>query len=292
MMRQGAWLAAWRCARRLIVALPQSLLLVWLIGSAALWAAQDNFVFPAPLSPLEDPVTLGHPLFRLEELTTADGLRLAFWAAAPRPGMPTVIDFHGNASGASHGAFHLAPLARRGYGLVLAEYRGYSGNPGRPSELGLVEDARAYARWVSSEWGVERPVLLGESIGSGVAVALAAEVPTLGVALDSPFTSLPDVVDGGRFFWAPTFLLRHRFDSLARIPAIASPVTVLHGMRDPLIPASHGRALLDAARCPVAGAFLTNLGHLTLGADTTGEAMRHLIGFIDRLAPEGGCPRS
>lgn len=285
---RGCVMRRWR---KLPIVAAKVVLMAWLLGTVALWCTQDSFVFPAPTEGLGDPTEDGWPMFRREELATADGLRLAFWAAAPKPGRPGPIVFHGNGAQASWGAPYLWQLhLRHGLGVVLAEYRGYSGNPGRPSEAGLIEDGRAYARWVRERWGVELPVLLGESLGTGVAVALAAEVPTRGVVLDSPYTSLADVMASGPMAWAPTALLRHRFDSRSRIGAVRSPVMVLHGTGDWVIAHGQGRELLGLAPCPGPGLFPEGVAHLAVASNASGATRDAVVAFIDSLPAEGGCP--
>lgn len=277
--------------KRIPITAARIALTAWAMGSAALWIAQDGLIFPAPRQSLGTPALAGWPMFQAEELTTADGFRLDFWAVRPRAGKPTVIVFHGNGAQASWGAPYLGELAERhGFGLILAEYRGYSGNPGAASEAGLIEDARAYARWAAEQWGVELPVLLGESLGTGVAIALASEIPTRGVVLDSPFSSIADVVSSGPFFWAPTALIRHRFDSRSRMPRIRSPVMVVHGTADQVIPVAQGREILSLAPCPGPGVFPEGVAHTALANDRSGAGRDAVVEFIGSLSEDGGCP--
>ena len=263
----------------------------WIAGCAFMYLAQDSILFPAPTDPAGDPATWGAAEFRIERLVTADGLALQFWAARPAPGMPTVIQFHGNGAAGWYGSRYLAPLAREGYGVVLAEYRGYSGNPGAPSEAGLAEDARAYADWTARSWEVRLPFLLGESLGTGVAVSLAAERPVAGLFLDSPYTSIPDVVWAGPYFWAPGVLVRNRFDSLSRIRDVRAPVFVVHGTDDILIPNRLSRRLLAAAPCRAGTLYLPGVPHVALGNDPSGKAVAALRAFLSggaRCLPEPG----
>ena len=150
---------------------------------------------------------------------------------------------------------------------MLAEYRGYGGNPGLPSERGLVDDVRTQAAWASIRWSGAPMVIWGESIGTGVAVALASERQMAGVLLDSPFTSVLQLT-ADIFRWVPVgLLLRHPFNSLARLPSVRAPVLVLHRERDGVVPVEHGCRMLATALCPAGGAFLPGVGHPALLAD-------------------------
>jgi hypothetical protein len=105
---------------------------LWICAAAAVWASQERIIFRPDARRLGEvpPRLAATTRLRLARLMTSDGLELAFWAAEPLPGRPTLVVFHGNAGNAADHAHLLAPFAEAGYGLVLAEYRGYGGNPG------------------------------------------------------------------------------------------------------------------------------------------------------------------
>ncbi len=257
--------------------------LAWGAAVALLWWFQERALFPAGGGALGDPPPGSR--FSAHVVDTADGLRLRFWAAEPRPGMPVILYLHGNGGHAGHREQALRPFVAEGYGVLLAEYRGYGGNPGLPSERGLVDDARAQADWVSLRWFGAPLVIWGESIGTGVAVVLASDSDrkVAGVLLDSPFTSVRQLATD-LFRWAPVgLLLRHPFDSLARLPSVRAPVFVLHGERDGIVPVEHGRAVLAAAPCPAGGAFLPGVGHPALLADRGTGPREAAMAFLARV---------
>jgi hypothetical protein len=187
--------------------------------------------------------------FREITSQTADGLQLDHWYLPPpsqRTGVLVVL--HGNAGnrGGTYGKFR--EVRDWGYGLLLADYRGYGGNPGAPSEAGLIADARSVLDWLADQdVPADRVVLYGESLGSGVASALAAERTVAGVVLEAPFTSVADLAQQQYWYVPARQLVRDRFDSRARIDEVESPILILHGDRDPTIPVAHGVALADAA---------------------------------------------
>jgi uncharacterized protein len=184
-------------------------------------------------------------------IRTADGLSLLSWYLPPRDGRPVIAYFHGNGGHIGYRAERLRWFARTGYGVLMAEYRGYGGNPGTPSERGLVADGAAVLDFLGGEGMTPNQlVIYGESLGSGVAVPLATQREVAGVILEAPFTSVAEVAQHHYSFIPASALLRDRFDSLARIGDVKAPILVLHGERDRIVPVRFGRALFDAAPQP------------------------------------------
>jgi uncharacterized protein len=184
-------------------------------------------------------------------LKTADGLSLLSWYLPPRDGRPVIAYFHGNGGHIGYRTERLQQFARNRYGVLMAEYRGYGGNPGTPSESGLDADGAAALDFLGGEGiGPNRIVIYGESLGSGVAVSLAAERDVAGLILEAPFTSVAEVAQYHYSFIPASALVRDRFDSMARISDVKAPILVLHGERDRVIPLRFGRALFDAAPDP------------------------------------------
>lgn len=223
-----------------------------IVGSLYLFQRRILFV---PGTTVPDRAAAGVADMTEVTLQTADGLGLLSWYHPARAEKPTLVYFQGNAGTIEGRGFKARPMIDQGFGVLLVGYRGYGGNPGHPSEIGLLEDGRAALRFLM-EAGVApgNVILYGESLGSGVAVALAAEAPDdagLGaVVLEAPYTSIAEIA-AKRYRFAPVdLLIKDRFDSLSRINGIRAPLLILHGERDGLIDVSHGRRLLDAANEP------------------------------------------
>lgn len=220
---------------------------LYLIALVSLALAQRALIYPAPKAVGINPADVP-PGFSAATLATRDGLLLHAAYRAAAPGRPTLVFFHGNGSRIEESALATTLLGQRGNGLLLVEYRGYRGNPGKPSEQGLYADGRAALTWLDAH-GVpaNQRILIGNSLGSGIATQLATEQPIAGLVLVSGFTSLPDVA-AGHYPWLPVkLLLRDRYDNLTKLEQINAPILVLHGTADTLIPASHARALAAAA---------------------------------------------
>jgi fermentation-respiration switch protein FrsA (DUF1100 family) len=197
-----------------------------------------------------DPVEEGLPAARVIELTSTDGVHLLAWFVPPQPGKPLVLYFQGNADGLNARVGRFRKLTDDGTGLLALNYRGYGGSGGRPSEKGLIADANAAYDFAVKDVSPSFIVAFGESLGTGVAVALASERDVGGVILDAPFTSTADV--GAAVYWfAPVRLFMFdQFHSDRRIGKIHAPLLVLHGEQDRVVPISFGEKLFALANEP------------------------------------------
>jgi fermentation-respiration switch protein FrsA (DUF1100 family) len=227
---------------------------VALVGTILLllWLTQRRMMY-FPSGRVPTPAQVGLQRTEAVSFATDDGLTLGGWFVhAGPPAAGTVIVFNGNAGNRAYRAELAARLSAEGLSVLLFDYRGYGDNPGAPTEEGLALDARAALRYVRSRRDVDtrRLVYFGESLGSAVAVRLAVEHPPHAVILRSPFTSFVDV---GRFHYPilpVRWLLRDRYSSLDRISQIRSPLLVIAGSNDTIIPASLSHRLFKAALEP------------------------------------------
>ena len=182
-------------------------------------------------------------------LTTVDGLALGAWYVPAQAGHPTVLVANGNAGHRGLRAPLATALAQHGLGVLLFDYRGYAGNPGSPSEEGLLDDARAARAFLVEQAGIppEALIYFGESLGAGVATGLAKEHPPAALVLRSPFTSLADVGRVHYPFLPVRTLLRDRYPVLETMPRIDVPIVVVLGTSDSIIPPEQSRAVAAAA---------------------------------------------
>ena len=199
-------------------------------------------------------------------VATADGLDLTAWYKPPGdPARPTLLWLCGNAGHVGYRGLKYRPWLDGGYGLLALSWRGYSSNPGTPTEDGLYADGRAALNWLADQ-GAAKLVLYGESLGSGVATKLAAERagasnPVAAVILESPFTSIWATAAYHYPFLPARSLVRDRYDSLDRIAKIGAPLLVVHGEADRIVPVEMGRTLFEAAAKPKQGEFIGRAGH-------------------------------
>jgi uncharacterized protein len=167
-------------------------------------------------------------------------------------------------------------LIADGSGLIALSYRGYGGSSGQPSETGLIEDAKAAYAFGIARYPAERIVLWGESLGSALAVALAAEKPVGRVVLEAPFTSAADV--GAKHFWfVPVrLLLRDQYRSDLRISEVTAPVLVVHGENDTIVPVTLGERLYSLIRALKSFVRIAGAGHNDLGARAVAAATQFI----------------
>ena len=217
---------------------------------ALVWVFQRRLIY-LPMGPAIPAASDVLPGAEEVSFGTDDGLTLRGWfVPAEGPGAAaTLAVFNGNAGNRALRAPLAEALRRRGLSVLLFDYRGYGGNPGDPSEEGLLGDARAARAYLESRGDVDprRIAFFGESLGAAVAVAAAAERAPAALVLRSPFTSLGDV---GRIhypFLPVRLLLWDRYPSLDRIRGVRCPLLVIAGERDWIVPAPQSRALFEAA---------------------------------------------
>ncbi len=222
----------------------------YLGGLVVLFFVQRAFIFPIPQTVRTTPQAAGFPEAEEHFLTTADGERVIVWHVPAKPGRAVVIYFAGNGDFLAGLAGRFRAIASDGTGLVALSYRGYAGSSGRPSEQGLLQDAAAAYAFTSARYGADRIVAWGFSLGSGVAVALAAEQPVGKLILEAPYTSIVDIA-GPLLRIAPVrWLIRDQFRSDQRIGRVSAPLLIMHGARDATIPIGFGERLFALAHEP------------------------------------------
>jgi fermentation-respiration switch protein FrsA (DUF1100 family) len=144
----------------------------------------------------------------------------------------------------------------------MLSYRGYSGSTGRPTERRNVADARlAYEALLAEGVKPSNIVLYGESLGSGVAVQLAAEKPVGGIVLDAPYTSIVDVAAGAYPYFPVRPFLFDRYETLRYLSRVKAPLLVVHGEADEVIPVAMGRAVYAAGNAPKELVTFPGAGH-------------------------------
>ena len=232
--------------------------------------AQDRLIFYR--QPLEEArrsqIAKRFPAAQEFDLAAADGTRLRGWLVRPAgvPAAPLVLYFGGNAEEVSWMLELIGDPGRGatpGVAWLLVNYRGYGESEGRPSEQALVADARTLYDHVARLPGLdaERLFAFGRSLGSGVAVALAAGRPLRGVVLVNPFDSLSAVAKHYYPYLPVAWMLKHPFDSLSRAGSLATPLLCLIAENDEVIPPRHGLRLYEAWAGPKRRVSLPGAGH-------------------------------
>lgn len=252
--------------------------LVGYLGAvAALFFAQRSFIFPIPQTVRTSPEAAGFPQAEEHVLITSDGERVIVWHVPAKPGHAVVIYFPGNGDTLAGSAGRFRAITSDGTGLVALSYRGYAGSSGRPSEQGLIADAEATYVFASALYPADRMVVWGFSLGTGVAVALAAAQPIGKLILEAPYTSMADIAASHFRFLPVRWLLKDQFRSDQRMAHVTAPLLIMHGARDVTIPLRFGERLFALAHEPKQFARFPAAGHNDLGDYGAIETARHFI---------------
>jgi uncharacterized protein len=216
-------------------------------------------------------------------LTAADGVRLAAWFVHRSDAKGYIVFCHGNAGNIADRLASLKMLHQIGYATLIIDYRGYGESEGKPSEEGLYMDAEAAWRYLVDDRGIaaDRVVLFGRSLGGAVAIELAKRHKPGALVVESTFTSLVDVARHHYRLLPVNLLLRHRYESITKVPNITCPKLFLHGSEDDLIPIELGKRLFEAAAEPKEF-VATPGGHNEAGFSYSFEFLQQLADFLDR----------
>jgi uncharacterized protein len=210
-------------------------------------------------------------------LDTADGERVIAWHLPPRANNPVIIYFHGNGGSLRYRVERFRALTANGAGLLAVSYRGYGGSSGTPTEAGLLADADTAYAFAATRYPPERIVLWGESLGSGVAIALASERKVSRLVLEAPFTSAADIGAAVYWFMPVRLLMKDQFRSDQRIALVAAPILILHGSNDAVVPISFGERLFALANEPKRMVRIPGGGHNDLDSFGAMSAARPFI---------------
>jgi fermentation-respiration switch protein FrsA (DUF1100 family) len=227
-----------------------AVLLGYVSGLAVLFFKQRSMLFPIPPVGRMAPADAGLPQAEEHVLTTADGEKVIVWHVPAQPGRPVVLFFPGNGDFLAGRVSRFKGITADGTGLVALSYRGYAGSSGAPSEYGLLQDAEAAYAFTLARYGADRIVVWGFSLGTGVAVALAAEHPVSKLILEAPYTSTVDVAGALLRIVPVSLLMRDQFHSDRRIAEVTVPLLIMHGTDDPAIPIAFGERLFALAHEP------------------------------------------
>lgn len=217
---------------------------------------------------------------RLISITTRDGLTLQGLEVTGRSDFPVLMVLHGNASSAADTIRRFRPAIARGYGVVAAEYRGYSANPGRPGEAALADDADAFMAHARTTAGTRPVWIVGHSLGAGVGLPLALRSPPQVMVTIGAFTRLRDMVSG-----LTRAVVPNAYRNQDVVGRLGVPYFLIHGTADGVVPATHGQALHRvASEADVTGAsfVLVRAGH-----DPDGETVARILDAIRGAAADG-----
>lgn len=246
-----------------------------------LYLFQRNFMyFPSESRPTAVELRVDAP--EIADISH-DGVDITgwYWAPANEDGA-VVVYFHGNGATLSGGIAKVNVYRDAGYGVLWAEYRGYAGNGGNPSEAALISDAKKYMNWLIEYKKInpERIVLFGESLGTGVAVQMAAQYPVRVVILESAYTSTVEVAKQTYWMFPVGALMTDQYRSVDHIKNVKAPLLFLHAIDDAVIPLKIGRGLYDKANEPKRLIEIEGANHNNLYEY---GALNHAVDFLQNL---------
>ena len=249
----------------------------YVFGLVVLLLAQRSILFPVPTTVRTAPQAAGFPEAQEHVLTAADGEKIIVWHVPAKPGRSVVLYFHGNGDYLAGFFGRFRRLISDGTGVIAVSYRGYAGSGGQPSERGLLLDAAAAFAFTTARYSADKIVVWGFSLGTGVAVALAAEQQVGRVILESAYTSIADVAASAFWFAPVRRLMRDQFRSDERIARVRVPLLFLHGARDRTIPLRFGERLFALAHEPKQFVRFPEGGHNDLDYFGAAEVARRFI---------------
>jgi fermentation-respiration switch protein FrsA (DUF1100 family) len=228
-----------------------ALALIGYVGFLAVfYFMQRTFLFPIPQTVRTAPEAAGFPEAEENLLSTSDGEKIIVWHVPPRPGRSVVIFFPGNGDFLAGRVGWFRDIVADGTGLIAVSYRGYAGSTGHPSERGLLLDAEVAYSFAKARYQADRMVVWGFSLGTGVAVALAADQQVGKLILEAPYTSTAAVAASLLRIVPVRWLMSDQFRSDERISRVSVPLLIMHGEQDHAIPVTFGERLFALAREP------------------------------------------
>jgi uncharacterized protein len=258
--------------------------LSYLAALLALMLFQRALQYRPADTALVTPAQAGFDRVETLRLATADGQSLVAWFAPPQQSRPLILYFHGNGGVLADRAERFRKLLDSGFGLLAIAYRGYDGSTGAPTQDGLLLDAEAAVSEAARRgFTNKRLVLIGESLGSGVATIMASRHEAAALILDAPFLSALHVAQSRYWMFPVRYLMRDQFRSDLAIGSVDCPVLMAHGADDDVVPIDEGRRLFALAHDPKKFIAVPKGGHLVLGLP---EVYPQAAAFIDAYATQ------
>ena len=251
----------------------------YIVFLGIMYIFQRKFIyFPSKTKPMLGSLS---GIYTEVQTQTKDQLTLTHWYA--KQGQPHIVVFHGNAGNIENRGHRFKFLVDQGYSLLLVSYRGYGTNPGQPTEKDLISDSALVLEWLFKQEGISSKdvVFFGESLGSGVAVALATQYPIKGLIFDGAFSSLAEVGQSAYPFLPAKWLTKDSWNSKSRIKKVQSPSLFIHSKKDSVVPFRFGQKLFQAANEPKKHIWLEHSGH----NDNleTGSVRKSIIDFLQSI---------
>ncbi len=260
-------------------------LLIYVAALIALYARQRDLVFqPSGVAPLASEVMEGASDMTLP---TADGEVLQAYWKAPKNGGYTALYLHGNAGNLGRRAALIQGVSDAVDGVLALSWRGYGNSTGTPTEQGLYDDGRAAIGWLLRQGvALDHLIVVGESLGTGVAVQMPTEFDIAGMLLIAPYTKLTDIGARQYPFVPVELLMKDKFASIDKLDLVNAPLVVVHSEDDTLVPTAMGKALYEAAKAPKELLLFADRSHVDFLREEIARAAGALVHLVKAAKPD------
>jgi len=222
--------------------------LIYLLIALKVYLFQNKLLYHPSENNYLDENSLNH---NIEKIYISSDNKLISWYFEKNKNYKTILFFHGNAGKLDNRIYKLNELSKLDLNYLIVAYRGFSGNLGKPNEQGLYKDARAAKYFLNLKNISDNNIILyGESLGTAIAIDLAKDHDFAGVILESPFTSMVALAQKYYPYLPAKILLKDKYESLKKINAINSPILVMHGKKDTIVPFEMGKTIFEYSNKP------------------------------------------
>jgi len=255
-----------------------TLVLIYFFVTIFLYFYQDKLLYHPNVN-ARSSYELDH---KVDEILIPSDNDLIAWHYKNKENFKTLVFFHGNAGDLSNRIYKLNELSKLKLNYLIFAYRGFNGSKGKPSEKGLYEDAENILYWLKSNKIFENNIIIyGESLGTAVAVHIAQNKNFSGIILEAPFTSMIEL--GQKYYpiFPVKFLLKDKYESFKKINKIKSPVLVMHGKKDKIVPFYMGKQIFEILPSPKFSYFNEQDDHMM---EYNQDLIDSIKNFIDQLS--------
>ena len=239
-----------------------SIIIVYFLIILFVYFYQRNLLYhPSENNSLNDKISFNYKEIFIE---TDENIELKSWfIEKDLKKFKTILFFHGNAGNLFNRVYKLNELNKLDLNILIISWRGFSGNEGKPTEKNLYRDAEEAVKWLNLQ-GLDNKniILYGESLGTGIAIELASKNNFGGIILESPFTSMADAAKIYYPYLPVNLLLKDRYDTKSKIRDIETPILIMHGQKDSIVPQKMGLELFEKANNPKFSYFPESDDHM------------------------------